>query len=93
MKYRDDERITYQDGETKRTGTICRHNFPVEDEILNSLKFKVGDEIKSKNYNTYKIVSISYDLFKGRVKRYIRYEFENYQFIWVQNEDDYEKVD
>lgn len=84
-----DEKIKYKDGDITRVGTLCRHNFPVEDKVLDRLKFKVGDIICSKNNNPLKIVSISYDLFKGRVERFIRYEFSNYTFIWVQNEDDY----
>lgn len=92
MNFRDDRKIEYKDGDETRVGTICRHNFPVEDEILNKLKFKVGNTISTKNDKPLEIVSISYDLFKGRVKRFIRYEFSNYTFIWVQNEDDYEIV-
>lgn len=90
MNYKDDRKISYKDGDIKRIGTICRHNFPVEDEILNRLKFKVGDVIQLNNDNdVLHIVSISYDMFKGRVERFIRYEFSNYTFIWVQNENDY----
>lgn len=92
MNFRDDTKIEYKDGDETRVGTICRHNFPVEDEILNRLKFKVGNTISSRNEESLEIVSISYDLFKGRVERFIRYEFLNYTFIWVQNEDDYEIV-
>lgn len=84
-----DEKIKYKDGDITRVGTLYRHNFPVENEVLDRLKFKVGDTICSKNDKPLKIVSISYDLFKGRVERFIRYEFSNYTFIWVQNEDDY----
>ena len=90
MNFTDDRKIQYKDGDEIRVGTVCRHNFPVEDEILNRLKFKVGDTISSENGKPFEIVSISYDLFKGRVERFIRYEFSNFQFIWVQNEDDYE---
>jgi hypothetical protein len=94
MNYRDDTRIKYKDGDIERIGTLCKHNFPVEDEILNNLKFKVGDKITSTKSErvVFLISSISYDLFKGRNRNYIRYEFDNYQFIWVQNEDDYFKV-
>ena len=92
MNFRDDTKIKYKDGDKTRVGTVCRHNFPVEDEILNKLKFKVGNTISSRNEESLEIVSISYDLFKGRVERFIRYEFLNYTFIWVQNEDDYEIV-
>lgn len=92
MNFRDDTSIQYNDGDVIRTGTVCRHNFPVEDEILNRLKFKVRDTISSENDESLEIVSISYDLFKGRVEKFIRYEFSNFQFIWVQNEDDYEIV-
>ena len=90
MTFEDDTRISHNDGDIKRTGTICRHNFPVEHEILDRLKFKVGDVIQSDRNESLNIETISYDLFKGRVERFIRYEFTNYTFIWVQNEDDYE---
>lgn len=92
MNFRDDTKIKYKDGDKTRVGTVYRHNFPVEDEILNKLKFKVGNTISSRKDESLKIVSISYDLFKGRVEKFIRYEFSNYTFIWVQNEDDYEIV-
>ena len=48
MNFRDDTKIKYKDGDEIRVGTVCRHNFPVEDEIVNKLEFKVGDKIKDK---------------------------------------------
>lgn len=94
MEFYDDGQIVYQDGNMERVGTICRHNFPIENNIMNELKFKTGDIIRyGDDEETFKIVAISYDLFKGRVHNYIRYEFENYEFIWVQDESSFNKIE
>ena len=93
MNFRDDRKIHYNDGDIKRIGTVYRHNFPVEDEILNKLEFKVGDKIKDKeNGDTFEIASISYNLFRGRDEYYMRYEFTNYQFILTRQGIFYDKV-
>ena len=93
MNFTDDTKIKYKDGDEIRVGTICRHNFPVEDEIVNKLEFKVGDKIKDKeNGDTFEIASISYNLFRGRDEYYMRYEFTNYQFIWTRQGIFYDKV-
>lgn len=93
MGCRWNETIKYKDGDVTRVGTHCRHNFPVEDEILNKLEFKVGDKIKDKeNGDIFEIASISYSLFRGRDEYFLRYEFTNYQFIWTRQGMFFDKV-